>query len=65
MIANEVINVAQMCGARIFEFSGKTRVVIADGGASGDGTQFIHKFAQAIESIVRREYESAQNRDED
>jgi hypothetical protein len=65
MLMNEVINIAQICGARVFEFSGKTRIVIADNGASGDGTAFIHKFAGAIETIIRREYESVTNSNED
>ena len=65
MTANEVINLARICGARVFEFSGRSRIVIADNGASGDGTQFIHKFAGAIETIIRREYESATNDHQD
>jgi len=52
MIANEVINMAHQCGAKVFTKDGETKIVIADNGASGDGTEFIHKFARAIEICV-------------
>ena len=61
MTKKEVIDIAERCGAKIFKFNDKTRIVIADGGASGDGTAFIHKFAQAIEDKIRSDDEQAKN----
>ena len=49
MIANEVINLAQQAGAKIFTRDGNVvSVVIADRNVSGNGTDFIHRFAQLI-----------------
>lgn len=53
MKANKVIELAKDAGAKVFPITnnGVThfRIVIADNGASGNGADFIHKFAKLIQ----------------